>query len=93
MVLIYSLSAVAHWLFPIGYSLLAVPHSPLTFPCGYSLIGDHFDKETAKELVLKQNREQYLAVNYPYMKLSDIKTLSKLITDEEISNYERDKGM
>lgn len=54
---------------------------------------DITDKETAKELVLKQNREQYLAVNYPYMKLADIKTLGKLITDEEINSYERDKGM
>lgn len=54
---------------------------------------DISDKEIAKELVVTQNREQYLASNFPHMKLADIKTLSKLITNEEIQAYERDKGM
>ena len=36
--------------------------------------------------------ECYLAIVYPEMKIADIETLSQMVTDEEIEQYERDRG-
>ena len=40
----------------------------------------------------QQNKKHYLAKQFPEMKLSDIETLSELVSDEDIKNYEEDRG-
>lgn len=47
----------------------------------------------AKDYVVVQNKQAWLAANLPHMKLDDIRTLSQIITDEEIARYEDSKGM
>jgi len=48
--------------------------------------------EVAKAFVTEQRKKFYLATVYPTMKLSDIEVLSQMVTDEEIKEYERDRG-
>lgn len=48
--------------------------------------------EISKEFVRVQKRKRHLASIYPNLKLSDVETLSQLITDEEINQYEADRG-
>lgn len=48
--------------------------------------------EISKEFVRDQKRKRYLASIYPNMKQVDIEQLSQLITDEEIAQYESDRG-
>lgn len=48
--------------------------------------------EISKEFVRDQKRKRYLATVYPNLKLTDVETLSQLISDEEISQYEADRG-
>lgn len=42
--------------------------------------------------VQEQNKKVYIANNFPALKQDDIDVLSQLITDEDIAQYERDKG-
>lgn len=49
-----------------------------------SAIGEAFVTEHKKKV--------YLAKKFPSLKISDIELLSQLVTDEEISEYERDLG-
>ena len=48
--------------------------------------------EVSKEFVREQRRKRHLATIYPNLKLSDVETLSHIITDEEINQYEADRG-
>lgn len=48
--------------------------------------------EVAKAYVQEQKKKFYLASVYPTMKLCDIEVLSQTVTDEEIEQYERDRG-
>ncbi len=48
--------------------------------------------EVAKAFVDEQKKKFYLASVYPTMKLCDIEVLSQTVTDEEIEQYERDRG-
>jgi len=48
--------------------------------------------EISKEFVRDQRRKRHLASVYPNMKLVDIEQLSQLITDEQIAQYESDRG-
>jgi hypothetical protein len=48
--------------------------------------------EIAKAFVLEHKRKCYLAVTYPNLKQSDIEVLSQLVTEEEIKQYEKDRG-
>ena len=48
--------------------------------------------EVSKEFVKDQRRKRYLANVYPNLKLSDVETLSQITTDEEIAQYESDRG-
>lgn len=48
--------------------------------------------EISKEFVRDQKRKRYLATVYPNLKLTDVETLSQLISDEEIAQYEADRG-
>jgi hypothetical protein len=48
--------------------------------------------EISKEFVKEQHKKTYLAELYPSMKIADIELLSQMVTDEEIEQYERDRG-
>jgi hypothetical protein len=48
--------------------------------------------EISKEFVKEQRRKRHLAKIYPNLKLTDVETLSQLISDEEINQYEADRG-
>lgn len=48
--------------------------------------------EVSKAYVTEQKKKFYLASVYPEMKIADIEILSQTITDEEIEQYERDRG-
>lgn len=48
--------------------------------------------QVSKAYVDEQKKKFYLASVYPNMKLCDIEVLSQTVTDEEIEQYERDRG-
>jgi len=48
--------------------------------------------EIAKAFVLEHKRKCYLAATYPNLKQSDIEILSQLVTEEDIKQYEKDRG-
>ena len=52
---------------------------------------DHID-EIAKQFVVEHKRKCYLAETFPNLKQSDIEVLSQLVTDEDIKQYEKDRG-
>lgn len=58
----------------------------------YPKVSDADITEVSKAYVQEQKKKCYLASVYPTMKLSDIEVLSQTVTDEEIEQYERDRG-
>lgn len=58
----------------------------------YPKVSDEEITEISKAFVQEQKKKFYLASVYPNMKLSDIEVLSQTVTDEEIEQYERDRG-
>ena len=42
--------------------------------------------------VYNHKRKTYLAEVFPNLKYEDIETLNQIITDEDIKQYERDRG-
>jgi hypothetical protein len=48
--------------------------------------------EIAKTFVQEHKRKCYLAETYPNLKQSDIEVLSQLVTEEDIKQYEKDRG-
>lgn len=58
----------------------------------YPKVSDAEITEISKAFVQEQKKKFYLASVYPNMKLSDIEVLSQTVTDEEIEQYERDRG-
>lgn len=48
--------------------------------------------EIAKAFVVEHKRKCYLAETFPNLKQSDIEILSQLVTDEDIKQYEKDRG-
>ena len=48
--------------------------------------------EIAKAFVQEHKRKCYLAETYPNLKQSDIEVLSQLVTEENIKQYEKDRG-
>jgi hypothetical protein len=48
--------------------------------------------EIAKAFVLEHKRKCYLADTFPNLKQSDIEVLSQLVTEEDIKQYEKDRG-
>ena len=58
----------------------------------YPKVGDDDIDEVSKAYVTEQKKKCYLATVYPEMKIADIETLSQMVTDEEIEQYERDRG-
>lgn len=49
-------------------------------------------KELAKIFVTEQNKKVYLAKKFPEMKHTDIETLTNIISETDIEQYERDQG-
>lgn len=62
----------------------------------YTKLYPNADKTTLNELgqlfVEQHKKKVYLAEKFPNLKLTDIDTLSSIITEEDIANYERDYG-
>lgn len=58
----------------------------------YPKAGDDDIDEVSKAYVTEQKKKCYLATVYPEMKIADIETLSQMVTNEEIEQYERDRG-
>ena len=58
----------------------------------YPKVSDDDITEVSKAYVTEQKKKCYLATVYPEMKIADIETLSQVVTDEEIEQYERDRG-
>jgi hypothetical protein len=58
----------------------------------YPKANDNDITEVSKAYVTEQKKKCYLASVYPTMKLADIEVLSQMVTDEEIEQYERDRG-
>ena len=54
------------------------------------------DSKTLDELsnifIDNQKKKMYIAEVYPNLKFQDIETLAELVTDDEIKQYERDRG-
>lgn len=48
--------------------------------------------EIAKAFVVEHKRKCYLAETFPNLKQSDIEILSQLVTEEDIKQYEKDRG-
>ena len=48
--------------------------------------------EISKAFVQEHKRKCYLAETYPNLKQSDIEVLSQLVTEEDIKQYEKDRG-
>lgn len=49
-------------------------------------------EQVSETYVVQQKRKYYLAQKFPTLKLDDIQVLSDIITDEDISEYEKDSG-
>ena len=48
--------------------------------------------EYSKEFVKGQKKKVHLAEIYPHLKIADIEVLSQTVTDEDITQYEKDRG-
>lgn len=48
--------------------------------------------EYSKQFVQEQKKKMYLAEIYPHLKIADIEVLSQTVTDEDIAQYEKDRG-
>jgi hypothetical protein len=42
--------------------------------------------------VQEQRKKMHLAEIYPHLKIADIEVLSQTVTDEDITQYEKDRG-
>lgn len=62
----------------------------------YSKIYPKADGDTLQEFseafVIDHKRKVYLAEMFPNLKIQDIDTLNKIITDQDIEQYERERG-
>jgi len=77
--------------------------SKLKSPAQYKAIKEYYSKiypkaddeditEISKQYVQEHKKKMYLAGLFPTMKIEDIELLSQTVTDEEIAQYERDRG-
>lgn len=58
----------------------------------YPKTDEELIKEVSQEYVKQQQRKMYFAELFPNLKLQDIEILNEIITDEEIKEYEKDRG-
>jgi hypothetical protein len=48
--------------------------------------------EVSKAYVTEQKRKMHLGQIYPHMKVADLEVLNQIVSDEDIEQYERDRG-
>lgn len=48
--------------------------------------------EVSKAYVIEQKRKMHLGEIYPHMKTSDLEILNQIVTDQDIAQYEKDRG-
>lgn len=48
--------------------------------------------EVSKAYVTEQKRKMHLGQIYPHMKVADLEILNQIVSDEDIEQYERDRG-
>lgn len=58
----------------------------------YPKSSDNDRKALASVFVDTQKTKVYLAKKFPQLKIEDIETLSQIVTDEDIKQYEKDNG-
>lgn len=58
----------------------------------YPKTDDKTLQEFAEAFVVEHKRKVYLAEVFPTLKIEDIEVLNQLITDQDIEQYERDRG-
>jgi hypothetical protein len=58
----------------------------------YPKVSDTDLEELSKTYIEQHKRKKYLAETFPDLKLSDIEVLNEIVTDEEIKQYEMDRG-
>jgi hypothetical protein len=58
----------------------------------YPKASDSDRKALASVFVEAQKTKVYLAKKFPHLKIEDIETLSQIVTDEDIKQYEKDSG-
>jgi len=58
----------------------------------YPKATDSVTDEISKTYVTQHKRKKYLADVFPNLKISDIETLNEIVTDEQIKQYEIDRG-
>lgn len=58
----------------------------------YPKASDTDVEEISKAYVEQHKRKKYLADTFPALKLTDIEVLSEIVTDEQIKQYELDRG-
>lgn len=58
----------------------------------YSRASEDDIEQLASEYVNQHERKVYFATKYPELSLNDIETLSKIVTDDEIIQYEQESG-
>lgn len=49
-------------------------------------------KEIAEQFVLEHKKKKYIAEVYPNLKIEDIETLSQMVTEKDIQEYEKERG-
>lgn len=49
-------------------------------------------KELANAFIFEHKKKKYIADIYPNLKIQDIETLSQLITEKDIEDYEKERG-
>jgi len=79
-----------------GVSKLKSPAKAKDIKEYFSKIYPKVDDETLKEItdifVQEHKKKMYLSEVYPNLKITDIETLSQLVTDEDIRRYEKERG-
>jgi hypothetical protein len=58
----------------------------------YSKANEKDIKQISKIFTEEQNKKFYLAEQFPNLKLDDLETLSKIVSEDDITRYEADKG-
>ena len=58
----------------------------------YPKATDSVTDEISKTYVTQHKRKKYLADMFPNLKISDIETLNEIVTDDQIKQYEIDRG-
>lgn len=81
---------------PAAVSKLKAPAKTKDIKDYYAKVYPKADSESLKEIaevfVSNHKRKMYLAEIFPNLKVEDIETLNQLVTDDDIKEYERERG-